>query len=133
MAVYKGHEGEIKKLTDTSTTTTAYVTSFSVENAPNVDPVYEMGSRNPTKFKKGNEEITGSFDKMYVNTDWIDDAHTDTIVSYKFEGIVDTAAGSLTLTLSEVTLTNWSFDLPEDDFITESVDFQAKNMSTSSP
>lgn len=124
---YKGTSGEIIK----DGTTLAFVSSFSVEEAPNLDPVYEMGSRTPTDWKKGNKEITGSFDKMYWNADWLDDIDTDSVPTYKFEGIVHTDTGALTITLSEVTLSGWSLDMPEDDFITESIDFSASNLSTS--
>ncbi len=128
MTSYRGSDGELMK----DGVTVACVSSFSVEEAPNIDPVYEMGSRNVQEFKKGNNEITGSFDKLYVNTDYLDDIDTDTVVTYKFEGVVSTSAGSVTITMSEVTLTSWSWELPADDWVTESVDFQAKELTTSS-
>ncbi len=128
MTTYRGSDGELKK----DDQTVACVTSFSVENAPNIDPVYEMGSRDVQEFHKGNNEITGSFDKVYADTSYVDDINSDTMSTYTFEGIVSTSVGgTITITLSEVTLTSWSWDLPADDWVTESVDFQAKSLHTS--
>ncbi len=128
MVSYRGSDGELRKDGDV----VACVTSFSLEEAPGIDPVYEMGSRDVQEFHKGNREITGSFDKLYVDKTYVDDIDTDTITTYTFEGEVSTdAGGTITITLSEVTLTSWSWDLPPEDWVTESIDFQAKSLSTS--
>jgi hypothetical protein len=129
MPTYKGHDGEITK----DGATIAYVTSFSIEEAPNIEPVYELGSRSVSQYHAGRKEITGSFEKMFTSTEFLGIADSDSVPTFTFEGIVETpSAGNITITLSEVTLNSWSFDMPEDDFVTESVDFQAGEINYTS-
>ena len=109
-----------------------YSESVSVDITRNVDPFYEHGDPRPVKLVEGNEEITGSISRAWV--DWqllncILLSGTTALPGYLDIYIKLRGADLNYLYLSNVKMGDTSLDIPQDGFLMQDVDFRATRWS----
>jgi tail tube protein len=150
--VYRGSDGSISVSVDSgaegdsaqavidaySLTPVGRVTGVSVNVASDLKPFHELGQRYATELRPGNVNVSGSIDRAFINGAllkmFLGDAASSrpagTFISPTFnlnlrmENPAKSGTSS-SITLYGVKLENWSFDIPEDDFVMEKVGFQA--------
>jgi len=114
------------------------VQDVTVEVISDVKPFHEMGQRYATQLRPGNVEIRGTIGRAYINgamlklmlgeaadgrpaASWTQPALNMTVLATN----PSVPGVSSTLTLHDVKIDSWSFHLPEDEFLLESVAFKA--------
>ena len=125
MPVIKGHRAIIHY----QGVAIGYTESVSVDITRNVDPFYEHGDPRPQALIEGNEEVTGSISRAWV--DW-------TLLNAILKS-GNTALGVFNITIysraSELggilylygcKVTDTSLDIPQDGFLMQDIDFRAK-------
>jgi len=126
--VYKAQEGEVREGTAGAETTIALAKGITISVATGHESVYEIGSRRPAEHKRGNEEITGTIEKLFFDNRFLAKVKAD----YPSDvNIIAYATGDgkfFRIVCSGVVFTSFSFDMPAEDYVTESVDFQAKSI-----
>lgn len=109
-----------------------------------IRPYHEIGRRFATELRPGNISISGTADRAHINGALIrlllgDGAKspppTGAIAQPSFNMVITlknpaVPANSSTLTIFGVKFDTWSFRLPEDDFVMESVSFRALRLSS---
>jgi adenosylcobinamide amidohydrolase len=118
------------------------VQDVKVQVTSEVKPFHEIGQRYATELRPGNVSIAGTIGRAYVNgamlklllgeaagsrpaASWAQPAFNITL-------LLENAATPGTrnsVTLHGVKIDNWEYHMPEDDFVMESVDFQALYMT----
>ena len=118
--------------------TVGRATGVSVEVSSDVRPFNEIGQRYATELRPGNVSVRGTIKRAYLNgamlrlvlgeaadgrpaRSWAQPAFNITLLA---ENAAMPGARS-TITLHGVKLDQWSYTMPEDDFIMESASFQA--------
>lgn len=105
---------------------------------------HEIGKRFPTELRPGNLQISGTAERAHINGAMLrlmlgDGAKSpppnQSIPQPGFNMVITlrnpaSPDNSSTLTLFGVKFKSWDFSLPEDDFVLESVSFQAMRIST---
>lgn len=130
MTAYKGWEVDVKL--GTSPTVLGKAQSMSVEVTSNVDAVHGVGHLDPVELKQGPREISGSIEKMYGDErlwDAINPEGTEQTYLQLEAALDENGSKERIITCSGVKLDTWSLDLPQDDFVSESVDFTATAIS----
>ncbi len=128
MTVYKGWNVDVRMGTEvTGTVSTELVgkaQSMSVEISNSVEAIHGIGSREPCAVREGPVEISGSLERMYFDERLFDVINPGTETSYlTLQG--DIEEGDRVIECQGVKFDSWSVDMPQDDFVSESVDFQA--------
>jgi hypothetical protein len=140
LSVPQGKEGDAAQsvLTAYDLIAVGRVQSVRVEVKSEIKTYNELGSRYPTQLRPGNVTITGTIGRAFINgallklllgeaatsrpaTSWTHPAFNITL-------LVENAAVPgvrSTITLHDVKISNWVYDLPEDDVVMESADFTA--------
>lgn len=118
------------------------VQDVKVQVTSEVKPFHEIGQRYATELRPGNVSIAGTIGRAYVNgamlklllgeaagsrpaASWAQPAFNITL-------LLENAATPGTrnsVTLHGVKIDSWEYHMPEDDFVMESVDFQALYMT----
>jgi hypothetical protein len=140
----EGSEGEkAQEVIDAyETITVGRVQNVAVNVASDVKAFHEIGQRYATELRPGNISITGSIGRAYVNgamlklllgeaadsrpaASWAQPTFNITLL------LANAATPGVTnnVTLHGVKLDNWNYNMPEDDFLMESVSFQALYMT----
>ena len=113
-----------------------------VENE--LKPYHEIGKRFPAELRPGNVNISGRAERAHINgalirlllgqgatspppAEAIPQPTFNIVISMKNPALPD---NSSKITLFGVKFQSWSFNLPEDDFILESVNFRALRISS---
>lgn len=129
---FRAHEGEVREGSSGSETVVALCRGISFTVETNTEAVFELGSRTNKEYKRGNLEITGTIDRLIFDNRFFSNVDADHPVE---RTIVCYASGSdgttMTITLSGVVFTSWDFDMPAEDYITESVEFTARDITFS--
>jgi hypothetical protein len=114
------------------------VQDVRVEVSSAIRPFHEIGQRYATELRPGNITVRGTIGRAYVNgamlrlllgeaadgrpaASWAQPAFNITV-------LVENAAAAgvrSTMTLHDVKIEGWSYGMPEDDFLMETVGFQA--------
>jgi len=135
----EGPEGDAAKavLSENDLTVVGRVQNIRVEVHSEVRPYHEIGQRYASQLRAGNVTINGSFGRAYINGamlglllgeartgrpagSWVQPAFNVTVrIANPSNGAVNT------LTLHDVKIDDWVYNLPEDEFIMEQVSFQA--------
>jgi len=156
MAVYTGADGSITLSTpegaegeaaqgvidENELISVGRVQDVRVEVNSAVKAFHEIGQRYATELRPGNVTIRGSIGRAYINGamlklllgeaatqrpagSWVQPAFNITLL------VQNPSAPDVrnTLTLHDVKIENWTYTIPEDDFVLESVDFQALYLS----
>lgn len=140
----EGLEGEKAQevLTAYDMITVGRVQDVEVQVTSDVKPFHEIGQRYATELRPGNVSIAGTIGRAYVNgamlklllgeaaagrpaASWAQPAFNITL-------LLENAATPGTrnsVTLHGVKIDSWQYHMPEDDFVMESVGFQALYMT----
>lgn len=152
--VYTGADGSITLSVPTSAegekaqavldnfglTSVGRVQNVRVEVSTVVRAYHEIGQRYPAQLRPGNVSISGTIGRAYINgallrlmlgegadsrpsESWVQPAFNITLL---LQNVAEEGTRN-TLTLHDVKLTNWVYEIPEDDFVMESVGFMAIN------
>ncbi|MFQ3568438.1 MAG: hypothetical protein SNJ59_15730 [Aggregatilineales bacterium] len=122
--------------------TVGRVQNVRVEVQSEVRAFHEIGQRYATELRPGNVTIRGTIGRAYLNgallklllgeaaesrpgSNWAQPSFNITLLLENSS----TNGARNTLTLHDVKLTTWSYTIPEDDFVLESVAFQALYLS----
>jgi hypothetical protein len=139
-----GKEGEAAKavMDNFSLITVGRVRDVSVQVQSEVHAFHELGQRYASELRAGNVNVTGTIGRAYINGALLrlilgaanDDRGTSNwpAPTFNITLIAQNAAKagtSSTVTLYDVKLSNWVLTVPEDDFLLESVGFQALRIS----
>jgi len=140
LAVDAGIEGEQAQaiIDQYSLTPVGRVSNVEVRVTSELKPFHELGQRYPTELRPGNVNIAGSIERAAVNGallklllgDAAAKRPAGTFVSPAFnldlrlENPSRPGVASA-VTLHGVKIENWSYQIPEDDFVMEKVDFRA--------
>ena len=140
----EGSEGEkAQEVIDAyETITVGRVQNVAVNVSSDVKAFHEIGQRYATELRPGNINISGSIGRAYVNgamlklllgeaadsrpaASWTQPTFNITLL------LANAATPGVTnnVTLHGVKLDNWNYNMPEDDFLMESVSFQALYMT----
>jgi hypothetical protein len=140
----EGSEGEkAQEVIDAyETITVGRVHDVAVNVTSDVKAFHEIGQRYATELRPGNISISGSIGRAYVNgamlklllgeaadsrpaASW---AHPTFNITLLLANAA-TPGVTNTVTLHGVKLESWNYNMPEDDFVMESVGFQALYMT----
>jgi len=136
----QGEEGSAAEgiINDFEVLTVGRVQNVRVEVHSDVKPYHEIGQRYATELRPGNVTVRGTIGRAYVNgailrlllgdaadqrpaNSWVQPAFNITL-------LVENAANPgvrSTMTLNDVKIEGWSWAMPEDDFVMESLSYQA--------
>jgi hypothetical protein len=118
------------------------VQDVRVEVHSEVHAFHEIGQRYATELRPGNVNISGTIGRAYINgamlklllgeaadsrpaTSWAQPSFNITLL---LENAANAGVRN-TITLHDVKLNTWTYTIPEDDFILESIGFQALYLS----
>ena len=122
--------------------TVGRVQDVRIEVSSEVRAFHEIGQRYATQLRPGNVNISGTIGRALINGamlnlllgeaaqgrpggNWVQPAFNITVrVANPTSNTVNT------LTLHDVKLSNWSYQLPEDDFVVENATFHALYITT---
>lgn len=135
--MFKGFEGTIMFNGDV----VGRAESFSIDVSNNLDKFFEVGSRLAAELKEGNFEVSGSISSGFINSaklalaiggDGESMFAQQRLPSFEIVGMVENVNTGKTekVTLKGCKIDSWSLDLPAEDWVMESVDFQAINISS---
>jgi hypothetical protein len=140
LAVDAGVEGEQAQsiIEQYNLTPVGRVTNDEVQVSSELKPFHELGQRYPTELRPGNVNISGSIQRAAINGALLklllgeaaSSRPAGTFVSPAFnldlrlENPSRPGVASA-VTLHGVKIQNWSYQIPEDDFVMEKVDFRA--------
>lgn len=140
LSVPQGTEGEkAQEVLDAyELITVGRVQNVRVEVRSDVKAFHEVGQRYATELRPGNINIKGTIGRAYINGAMLKlllgEAATSRPASswaqpaFNISLLVQNPAApnaSNTVTLHDVKIDNWVYNMPEDDFLLESVSFQA--------
>ncbi|MFH1860605.1 MAG: hypothetical protein ABH870_06300 [bacterium] len=140
LSIDQGEEGKKAKeiLDGYELTTVGRATSVEVRVTSDLKPFHELGQRYPTELRPGNVNVTGTIQRAYINGALLKlllgeaagsrPAGTWTQPSFNIVLNLDnpaTPGASNILTIHGVKFSNWSYGIPEDDFIMEKAEFMA--------
>ena len=139
LAKVEGTEGDkANAILEAYTTDVGRVQNVQVQVRTDVRAFHEIGERYATEMRSGNVHITGTIGRAHINGallklmlgeagkqrqagNWAQPAFNITLLLTNST----TADASSTLTLHDVKIDQWLYTIPEDDFVLESVGFQA--------
>jgi len=102
-----------------------YADSASVDIATNLEPYYEIGSRTPADLIAGNQEVTGSISKAWIDTNYLQ-LVTGTSSLTEFDLCFE--VGSMKVYVYDCKFEKGSLDIPQDGFLKEDYDFRGKSI-----
>jgi hypothetical protein len=139
-----GKEGEVARavLQQYDMINVGRVQNVRVEIHSDVKAFHEIGQRYPTELRPGNVTIRGTIGRAYLNGAMLNlilgeakagrPAGSWTQPVFNMTLMVQNPAQPdfpSTIQLNDVKIEDWVLDLPEDDFVMESVSFQAAYMT----
>jgi hypothetical protein len=139
LAVDTGAEGDLAKgvIDSYSLTPVGRVTGVEVHVDSDVQAFHELGQRYPTELRSGNVNVSGSIDRAFINGALLKLLLGDAAASRPAGAFVNPsfnislraenparAGVSSTVTIHGVKIDEWSYSLPEDDFVMEQVQFK---------
>jgi hypothetical protein len=139
LAVDTGAEGDLAKgvIDSYSLTPVGRVTGVEVRVTSDVQPFHELGQRYATELRAGNVDVSGTIDRAFINGALLKLLLGDAAASRPAGAFVNPsfnvslraenparAGVSSTVTIHGVKIDEWSYALPEDDFVMEAVKFK---------
>lgn len=140
LAVDSGPEGDLAQgiIDQYELTPVGRATNVEVRVDSDLRPFHELGQRYPTELRPGNVNVSGSMERAAINGALLKlllgeaassrPAGTFVNPSFNLNLRVENPAQpgvSSTVTVHGVKIENWSYNLPEDDFVMEQVRFKA--------
>lgn len=132
MTIYKGWNAQIY-YSETGTISPSLIIgnadAASVEVSTGTEAYYEIGKRTPVQIVEGNEEITGSFSRAWINKDYLrllspDPSGTTALTEFAIGFKVRGDAGPFIYCYG-CKLETGSLDIPQDGVLKEDYDFRA--------
>ena len=104
------------------------VESATIDISRNLDSYYEIGSHQPTELLEGNEEITGTINRAWIDLDMLDLILTagGDLTEFTLYLSMGTDTNSPYVYLYNCKLEGSSLDAPQDSVWMNNVDFRAK-------
>lgn len=115
-------------------------TNVEVKVESELKAFHELGERYPTDLRPGNVNISGTIERAYINGAllklFLGDAATtrpkgtflsptfDIVLKLENPGVSSESSVQSIVTVHGVKFENWSYKIPEDDFVMESVSFK---------
>lgn len=129
MPVYKGWNAKIylNELSDPI----GYADSASLEIATNLEGFYQLGARVPVDLTEGNEEITGSFSKAWINKYYIalvSPGGVTALTEFDLRFDVGTGDDTVHVYCYGCKFERGALDIPQDGFLKEDYDFRATSI-----
>ena len=140
LAVDSGVEGDqAKAIIDAyQLTPVGRLTNVEVRVESDLKPFHELGQRYPAELRPGNINVSGTIERAYINGALLKlllgDAaasrpagtfvHPSFNLDLRLENPARPGVFS-TVTVHGVKIENWAYQIPEDDFVMERVDFKA--------
>jgi hypothetical protein len=139
LAVDTGAEGDLAKgvIDAYSLTPVGRVTGVEVHVDSDVQWFHELGQRYPTELRSGNVTVSGSFERAFINGALLKLLLGDAAASRPAGAFVNPSFNislrtenpartgvAATVTIHGVKIDEWSYALPEDDFVMEKVTFK---------
>lgn len=139
LAVDTGAEGDLAKgvIDSYALTPIGRCTGVEVHVTSDVQAFHELGQRYPTELRSGNVNVSGSIDRAFINGALLKLLLGDAAASRPAGAFVNPsfnislraenparAGVSSSVTIHGVKIDEWSYSLPEDDFVMESVTFK---------
>ncbi len=140
LAVDAGAEGDLAQgvIDAYALTPVGRATGVEVRVESDVRPFHELGQRYPTELRPGNVNVSGSIERAYINGallklllgDAAASRPAGTFVHPSFNISLQSenparAGTSSAVTVHGAKIDEWSYALPEDDFVMEQVTFKA--------
>lgn len=140
LAVDAGPEGDLAQgvIDDYSLTPVGRATNVEIFVDSDIKPFHELGQRYPTELRPGNVNVSGTIGRAAINGALLKlllgeaaasrPAGTFVNPSFNLSVRVENPANpgvSSAITAHGVKMENWSYYLPEDDFVMEQVRFKA--------
>ena len=130
LAVDAGVEGEQAQaiIDQYSLTPVGRVTNVEVHVTSDLKPFHELGQRYPTELRPGNVNIAGSIKLLLGEAASSRPAGTFVSPAFNLDLRLENPSRpgvASAVTLHGVKIQNWSYQIPEDDFVMEKVDFRA--------
>ena len=140
LAVDTGVEGDTAQavIEEYSLTPVGRVTNVEVRVNSDLKPFHELGQRYPTELRPGNVNVTGTIERAAINGALLRlllgdaakarPAGTFVNPSFNLSLLLENPARpgvSSAVTIHGVKIENWSYQILEDDFVMERVDFKA--------
>lgn len=140
LAVETGPEGDLASAINDQygLTPVGRVTGVTVNVESHVEPFHELGQRFATELRPGNINVKGTIRRAHVNGALLKlmlgeaassrPAATFSSPSFNLNLRLENPSipgNTSTVTVMGVKLNAWNYDLPEDDFVMEQVDFKA--------
>jgi len=126
MPVYKGWNAKIYK----DGVQVGYSDSASIEIATNLEAFYELGSRMPVELSEGNEEVTGSFSKAWIDKNYLALVSPGNTVLTEFDLCFTLGTGpDVYVYCYDCKFEKGALDIPQDGFLKEDYDFRAKTVT----
>lgn len=108
--------------------------SVTLEIATGVEPYYGIGSRQPETLVEGNEEITGTMSRAWVNVDYLTllGAGGNALTAFDLVFQAGATVGNVGpwVYVYDCKFETGSIDVPQDGFLTEDYDFRALSIYT---
>jgi len=140
LAVDTGAEGDLAQgvIDAYSLSPVGRATGVTVRVDSDMKPFHELGQRYPTELRAGNVNVSGRIDRAFINGallklllgDAAASRPAGAFIAPSFNITLRAENPALTGTASTVTvhgarIDEWSYDLPEADFVMEEVSFKA--------
>jgi len=126
MAVYKGWNAHLYK----DNILIGYADSASVEISSNVEAYFDIGHRQAQAIVEGNEEITGSFSKAWIDKNYLSLVSPGETTLTEFDLCFAAGTGpDVYVYAYDCKFDKGSLDIPQDGILKESYDFKAKTVS----
>jgi len=126
MSVYKGWRAKI--YLDGSII--GLVESVTCEVTSGVEPYYEVGSRTPAALVEGNQEITGTITKAWVNNNILSlITGTGTLSVFDLVFKAANVTGAPWIYIYNCKLETGAIDIPQDGFLMEDYDFRGESIA----
>ncbi len=140
LAVDSGVEGEAAQavIDEYSLTPVGRATNVEVQVETDIQPFHELGQRYATELRPGNVNVSGSMERAAINGALLKLLLGDAAASRPQGTFVNPSFNialrlenpakpgeASTITVHGAKIENWSFDVPEDDFVMEEVRFKA--------
>jgi len=108
-----------------------YIQSASVSHTAGLEPIREIGSREPKEIKEGNIEITLSIERCFIDNHLFEVISRDELSKHEFDIELypkGTGAGNPIITVRGK-FGSYTYDMTQDGIIMESVDFSGRQIS----
>ena len=129
MTVFKGWNAQIYFGTISPYSQIGYADSASVEVSTNMEPFYAIGSRQSVQIVEGNEEVTGSFSRAWIDIGYLSLLAPGNVALTEFDLVFQIGANGPKVYCYDCKFERGALDIPQDGILKEDYDFQAARVA----